>query len=187
MTDCISIQFSDLAGDQRRPVITIAVTKTLSIRLIPMISQNVFTKIIPTKNSVRPAVFPSYATSIDNSLPTPQYNASLISDSSFLLHLNHLHAQTNKCPALKDAISIIKVWLAQRGFGGVDAVCSFGGFEMSMIMAHLVAKESSTGSYGYSAYQLFKLAINFLANFDVKQCKFLTESGTQIMSNDVSL
>ena len=45
---------------------------------------------------------------------TPHYNASVLFDMSFERNLHQLYKCSLECPAMKDAVILIKVWLHQR-------------------------------------------------------------------------
>ena len=58
----------------------------------------------------------------DTGMPTPHYNASVLSDMFLENHLHHLYKCITDFPGMKDAVALIKVWLHQRE---LDQVLAF--------------------------------------------------------------
>ena len=56
----------------------------------------------------------------DTGIPTPHYNASVLSDMFYEQHLHYLYDCLVDFPGMKDAVALLKVWLHQREF---DQVC----------------------------------------------------------------
>lgn len=56
----------------------------------------------------------------DTGIPTPHYNASVLSDMFYEQHLHYLYNCLIDFPGMKDAVALLKVWLHQREF---DQVC----------------------------------------------------------------
>lgn len=56
----------------------------------------------------------------DTGIPTPHYNASVLSDMFYEQHLHYLYDCLVDFPGMKDAVALLKVWLHQRQF---DQVC----------------------------------------------------------------
>ena len=56
----------------------------------------------------------------DTGIPTPHYNASVLSDMFYEQHLHYLYDCLVDFPVMKDAVALLKVWLHQREF---DQVC----------------------------------------------------------------
>lgn len=59
---------------------------------------------------------------LDTTIPTPHYNASVLSDMFLEQHLHHLYKCITDFPGMKDAVALIKVWLHQRE---LDQVLAF--------------------------------------------------------------
>ncbi|CAG8614201.1 3931_t:CDS:2, partial [Scutellospora calospora] len=77
-----------------------------------------------------------------DSLPsTLQYNSAILKDMYCVSHLNLLYKNSKDCPAFNDACRLAKVWLYQRGIGGVN-----GGKKLAN---------------GYSSYRLIKRIFGF--------------------------
>ncbi|GAO48189.1 Nrap protein [Saitoella complicata NRRL Y-17804] len=173
-----NIEFANLNGDVRRPILVIRAggdgseldfTKAkCCIRLLPAIPDALFpaSKLAPTRNCVRP----SNAATDSKLPPTPTYNFSVLSDMTFFPHLTLLYARTKACAAFRDACTLGRIWLRQRGFGGDIQRGGFGSFEWSMLMAFLLQgggpRNAPVLADGYSSYQLFKSTIQFLAKRD---------------------
>ena len=86
-------------------------------------------------------------------------------DTTFVSHLNLIHAQISKCPALKEAIMLAKLWIHQRGLAA-NQQGGFNGFLMSMIMAWLFTNGGGKRlTEKYSSFQIFKLTMEFIGIF----------------------
>lgn len=46
--------------------------------------------------------------------PTPQYNSTVVGDHLPRSHLQFLSAHRDQCPAFRDGVALLKVWLRQR-------------------------------------------------------------------------
>ncbi|XP_053336445.1 nucleolar protein 6 [Clarias gariepinus] len=128
----------------------------------------------PQKNNIRTAWFTGQDAKQDSSEPpTPQYNSTVVGDHLPRPHLQFLSAHCDQCPAFRDGVALLKVWLRQRDLDQ-GAGC-FGGFLASMLLAYLL----STHKVGktMNAYQLLRNALHFLASTD------LTENGITLAKN----
>ena len=56
----------------------------------------------------------------DTGIPTPHYNALVLSDMFYEQHLHYLYDCLVDFPGMKDSVALLKVWLHQREF---DQVC----------------------------------------------------------------
>ena len=94
-------------------------------------------------------------------------------------HLISVHALKQDVPAFSDALTLLRVWANQRGYGVGDRMCVVGfegkGMWWASVLEMLVYGEEphSTGfakgsvkrkplGKGLSSYQLFKAALDFL-------------------------
>lgn len=146
-------------------------------------------RLAPNRNSLRGAA--ADAEQGAALAPTPQYNASVLSDSMRMSHLLFLHGTSEACAGFAEAVQLLKTWATQRGFGtlllgakseryaGRQMVAGSENarFLLTMVLAHLLhGEEPSTGlrgrtlhtqrpklSMGYSSYQLMRGVLDFLA------------------------
>ncbi|KAG5437106.1 hypothetical protein PCANB_001227 [Pneumocystis canis] len=155
------LSFQLFNGDQLKPVILISHTKdneTLdykkkwNILIIPFIPQDVFQsrKLYQNKSCI---TFSNYS--------TPNYNFSLLSDSTLYQHHMMLLSCLQSCPAFKNASILGRIWLERRGFSSQKI--GFGNFEWDMILAYHLQHENNQLFQEYSSYHLFKTILQFLA------------------------
>ncbi|KAG4443141.1 hypothetical protein IFR05_001373 [Cadophora sp. M221] len=175
----ISLSFEYLNGNSLHPILVaqpISGSKSSAeakyqIRIIPAAPPSFFnnSKLQPHKNAVRSKDAPEHESATQ--LPTPFYNASLLSDCSFEPYLRYLHSSTKLAPGFKDACILGRIWLRQRGFGSDVSKGGFGHFEWAALTALLLKGGGPKGhnvlSPGYSSYQIFKAVLQFLAASDL--------------------
>ncbi|KJZ72411.1 hypothetical protein HIM_08214 [Hirsutella minnesotensis 3608] len=143
-----------------------------SIRLIPCAPDELFpwSKLTPSSNCNRIAEA-SKATEA-----TPFYNSTLNAERTFIPYLRVLALAKNECPAFPDACVLGRIWLQQRGFGSALSRGGFGHFEWSIMIALLLQMGGREGqaalSTSLSGTELFKAAIQFLANTDLNKRAF---------------
>ncbi|CDO93921.1 unnamed protein product [Kluyveromyces dobzhanskii CBS 2104] len=140
-----------------------------SINLIVGFPYNFFEvkKLLPNKNCIRVGQ--------DNETPTPFYNFSVLSSSSYEHYLKFLHKTKKQTEQYKQACVLGKLWLSQRGFSSnmshSNALGGFGNFEFAALMAALLNGGGLNGNrillHGFSSYQLFKGVIKYLATVDL--------------------
>lgn len=146
-----------------------------SIRLLASIPFGIFDakKILPDRNCIR--IQDIDAESLP---PTPLYNASVLSSSTYVHYLKYLYTTKRSTEAFKDASSLAKLWLNQRGLSSHIEKGGFGHFEFSMLMAALLEGGGDKGNkillHGYSSYQLFKGTIKYLATQDLCENGYLS-------------
>jgi U3 small nucleolar RNA-associated protein 22 len=107
--------------------------------------------------------------------PTPLYNAVLMLASSPQRHVLSVNTLKQDIPAYRDALSLLRVWANQRGYGEGRRTC-IRGFEgagpwWNAVLELLICGEEPHGKAktrrrplgnGLSSYQLFKAALDFL-------------------------
>lgn len=54
--------------------------------------------------------------------PTPQYNSTVVGDHLPRSHLQFLSVHCDQCPAFRDGVALLKVWLRQRELDQVSKV-----------------------------------------------------------------
>ncbi|PQE32444.1 pre-rRNA processing utp22 protein [Rutstroemia sp. NJR-2017a WRK4] len=141
------------------------------IHIIPAAPRGFFsrTKLLPTKNSIRPKEGAAGSTTTPE--PSPFYNASLSADVSFEPYLQLLHTTSKTSEGFKDACMLGRVWLRQRGFGSTISEGGFGHFEWAALTALLLKGGGPKGhnvlSPGYSSYQMFKAVVQYLSANDL--------------------
>ncbi|KAJ3259064.1 hypothetical protein HK103_002951 [Boothiomyces macroporosus] len=173
------LEFQSFQNDIKRPILIVKST---------VLSGEVFSKakLAPQRNNVRP---PSEEGEL---VPTPHYNASLLQDTEMVSHLNFIHSSLKDAPALKHAIILSKVWIAQRGLSEYQKN-GFGlsGFLISMIMAALLKSSGKNGTKriakGFSSYQMLKITLDLLAHHDFSRSPlFLSENFEPIEKEEFS-
>ncbi|KAL2072272.1 hypothetical protein VTL71DRAFT_11615 [Oculimacula yallundae] len=176
----MSLSFDYLHGNTLHPILIVKPLSVASksstepkyqIQIIPAAPSTFFnkSKLQPNKNAIRSKE--ASETESAAQLPTPFYNASLISDCSFEPYLKYLHSSAKLASGFKDACILGQIWLRQRGFGGDVSKGGFGHFEWAALTALLLKGGGPKGhnvlSPGYSSYQMFKAVLQFLASSDL--------------------
>ncbi|KAI9319103.1 Nrap protein [Dichotomocladium elegans] len=169
------LEFSTFNGDAHRPILIVKssgdkseldFTKTKCvIRIIPVISADIFPshRLAPAKNNIRHA---DAVSEIHRS--TPQYNASVLMDTSVTANLAFLYQHSKSCEAFKDAVILGRTWLHQRGLEAGQSGSGFSTFLFAMIMGYLLQGGLASGgrklSTAHSSYQLLRGTIDFLGS-----------------------
>ncbi|THU79980.1 Nrap protein [Dendrothele bispora CBS 962.96] len=159
--------------------------------IIPVLSPDCpipLSRLSPSHSNIR---ITSDADSSDDSkskLPTPLYNTAILTAFTPKSHLLSNHNLQQSCPAFNDALSLLRIWANQRGFGeGSDSHPSVRGFNgkgpwWAALLEFLILGEEPTSSSsgkgwgkaqsrkplgrGLSSYQLFRAALDFIAKHD---------------------
>ncbi|VEU21885.1 DEKNAAC102871 [Brettanomyces naardenensis] len=122
-------------------------------------------KLLPDRNCIR---VKSEETELP---PTPLYNASILTSSSYTCYLKYLYTAKKTSEAFRDACVLGKLWLRQRGFSSNITEGGFGHFEFATLMAALLDGGGEHGNrillHGFSSFQLFKATIRYLATQDL--------------------
>ncbi|GMM30135.1 rRNA-processing protein [Martiniozyma asiatica (nom. inval.)] len=129
-------------------------------------------KLLPDRNCIR------IKTENDNEIesnvdlpPTPLYNASVLSSSTYIYYLKYLYTTKRSAESFRDAASLAKLWLNQRNLSSHIEKGGFGHFEFTTLMAALLEGGGESSNrilmHGYSSYQLFKGTIRYLATQDL--------------------
>ncbi|KAF5391146.1 hypothetical protein D9757_003000 [Collybiopsis confluens] len=119
-------------------------------------------------------------------LPTPLYNTALLTSLVPRIQLLSAHAVQQATPAFNDALTLLRVWANQRGYGEAGSTgLSIRGFEgkgpwWTALLIYLLLGEEPTSAgkgvgraksrplgKGLSSYQLFRAALDFLAKHDL--------------------
>ncbi|KAH6905454.1 pre-rRNA processing protein Utp22 [Coprinopsis sp. MPI-PUGE-AT-0042] len=124
--------------------------------------------------------------------PTPVYNNTLLTAFTPKPHLLTAYNLAQSTPAFTDALTLLKVWANQRGFGKGTRMC-VRGFEDAGalwvgLLDLLVSGEEAGGGgpgkkrrplgKGLSSYQLFKSALDCLAKQDWTRGPVFVKSAT---------
>lgn len=138
-----------------------------TINLIVSLPFGVFEtkKLLPDKNCIR------VQSDTEELPPTPYYNSLLVSMATQDYYLKYLYRNKKSAEAFKDACTLGRLWLQQRGFGSALNKGGFGHFEFAILLAALLNGGGNNGNkillHGFSSYQLFKGAIKYLATMDL--------------------
>ncbi|KAJ2925593.1 hypothetical protein H1R20_g11503, partial [Candolleomyces eurysporus] len=125
----------------------------------------------------------------DTHSPTPTYNNALLTSFSPKPHLLSTYNAIHSIPAFADALSLLRLWANQRGFGEGSRLC-VKGFESSgplwsgLLELVIDGEEPSTSAAskrkplgkGLSSYQLFKAVLDCLAKHDFTKHSALIKS-----------
>ncbi|ANB12893.1 Utp22p [Sugiyamaella lignohabitans] len=176
----VNVSYTLQHDDPLKPIIRLTFTdsklaKRFNINVVFGVAPTTFEsrKLSPERNCVR---LQQDSTADNNSAkmlpPTPLYNSSLLSDTTYSSYLEFIHRACHQCEAFKDAAKLGRLWLRQRGFDSSPRHGGFGHFEWCLLMAALLQGGDRSGSSkvlmaGYSSYQLFKATLTFLANNDI--------------------
>ncbi|XP_078367178.1 nucleolar protein 6-like isoform X2 [Oculina patagonica] len=167
-----SVQFTHMNGEVLRPILRLKpkgkAGKQFVIRLHPCLSEGTFKpqRFSPNKSNVRQNWFKGEEgvadDGADTGIPTPHYNASVLSDMFLEQHLHHLYKCITDFPGMKDAVALIKVWLHQRELDQGQGRCS--GFLVSMFISHLLSVKKINKHM--SSYQILRVFLQFLGSTD---------------------
>jgi len=169
-------------------------------------SQTDFTKlnakicILPTISRTSPIplhrLSPSHANIRVNSAdsthpPSPLYNNALLTAFSPKPHLLSTYNLIHSIPAFSDALTLLRLWANQRGFGEGSKLCikgfeSAGALWPNLLELVINGEEPSANGFtkrkplgkGLSSYQLFKAALSSLADHDLTANPALIKSIT---------
>ncbi|KAI9488082.1 Nrap protein [Zychaea mexicana] len=178
------VEFSTFNGDAHRPILIVKpagdksdvdFSKTkCTIRILPSISQDLFPpyRLAPNRNNIRHANDDTSTTTLADS-PTPQYNASILMDTTFSSSLAFLYEHSKSCAAFKDAIMLARTWLYQRELESNRTGSGFSAFLFAMVMGYLLQGGLAEGgrklSTGHSSYQLLRGTMDFLSTHDFEK------------------
>ncbi|KAG7665953.1 UTP22 [[Candida] subhashii] len=175
----IKISYNFLNDDVLNPVLKLESIQTenpddltfhktkFTINLIASFPFGVFDskKLLPDKNCIR------VQSDKEELPPTPMYNSSILSQTSYDYYLKFLYTMKKSTEAFKDACILGKLWLQQRGFDSSINRGGFGHFEFAILMSALLNGGGLNGNkillHGFSSYQLFKGLIKYLATMDL--------------------
>ncbi|KAF9462511.1 Nrap protein [Collybia nuda] len=153
--------------------------------VIPVLSPQspiVHHRLSPSHSNIRINTISGDDSTVTN-LPTPIYNSALLralTPKPQLLATYTLQAET---PSFGDALTLLRVWANQRGYGPGSRICVRGfesmGSWWGALLALLIAGEERAGApksskrkplgRGLSSYQLFRAALDFLAKHDYEK------------------
>ncbi|KAI0635441.1 Nrap protein [Trametes polyzona] len=149
----------------------------VQVRIIPYLGNSPIPlqKLSPARSNIRSTTLDSRQTEEF----TPIYNTICMLMTTPKAHLLHIHALKQSIPAFADALTLLRVWANQRGYGLGSRLCVRGfegkGIWWASILDLVVngeepppvslgragAKRKPLGK-GLSSYQLFKAALDFL-------------------------
>lgn len=175
----VKISYHYLNDDVLCPVLKLESIKTdnpddlcfhktrFTINLIVAFPYGVFDpkKLLPDRNCIR------VQADTEDLPPTPHYNSSVLSLTAYDYYLKYLYANKKAAEAFKDACTLGRLWLQQRGFGSPISKGGFGHFEFAVLLSALLSGGGTSGNkilmHGFSSYQLYKGAIKYLATMDL--------------------
>ncbi|KAF7800159.1 hypothetical protein EIP86_011405 [Pleurotus ostreatoroseus] len=126
---------------------------------------------------------------------TPIYNTALLTTTTPRPHLLRIYHLKQQIPAFEDALTLLRVWANQRGYGA-GAKLSVRGFEgkgmfwasvLDLLISgeetseHVIGRSASQRKplgKGLSSYQLFRAALDFFVRHDFNEPVFIkSENG----------
>ncbi|KAI9021915.1 Nrap protein [Hyaloraphidium curvatum] len=190
-TGGLQMSFHVLNGDMKKPVLLLQDEGTkaakMTIRLHPVVAPTAFSlpalgprrrnlRKGPTEDPVSPAA-------------SSHYNNAILSDMFLVSHLNVLHLQRKACPAMDAAAVMGRTWLSSRGLS--DDALGFTGFMWSMLLDFLLrgggSADGKVPGANASAYQLFRVGLEFLAEHDFRSNPvFMTDRFQPLDDNEFS-
>ncbi|KAH3664012.1 hypothetical protein OGAPHI_004726 [Ogataea philodendri] len=174
---CPSIRIDSISPDKKHPDDLVFQDTKFKIRLLVGLEYGLFEskKLLPDRNCIR-------IQTEDELPPTPLYNASILSSTTYKYYLKYLYATKKSTEAFRDATALGKLWLKQHGLGSHFNKGGFGHFELAMLMSALLNGGGESGNkillHGYSSYQLFKGTIKYLATQDLLKDGYLSFTST---------
>ena len=174
-----AVQFAPWLCDASKPVLLLrpahASLRRLTVRVLPVLTADVFpaSRFRPDQSNVRAQGRLAEAEDAGASQqlwPTPHYNMALLEDvegSSCAEHLAVLHECTTVCPAFADASVLLKVWARVHGLGKEACADTFHEGLQVFLLAWMV--QDKRLSHGFSAQQMFKAVMAFLAQTDLSK------------------
>lgn len=135
-------------------------------------------RLSPSHSNIRINTTQSDATKPPH-LATPIYNTALLMALTPKTQLLVTHSLKETSPAFTDALTLLRVWANQRGYGPGSRLCVRGfadrGTWWSALLGLLIAGEERAGASksskrkplgrGLSSYQLFRGALDFLCKY----------------------
>ncbi|KAI9438492.1 Nrap protein [Lactarius indigo] len=170
------------------------------IRIIPTLPTSSpirQTRCSPTRSNFRIHLH-ELAGSDYKSRPTPMYNAVLMLASSPLRDVLSVNTLKNDIPAYHDALSLLRIWANQLGYGEGRRTC-IRGFEGSgplwitllelLIRGEEPSRENNAKSLsprtGLSSYQLFKAVLDLLSRHDFsREPLFVKSKGGHLFATE---
>ncbi|CAM6124508.1 unnamed protein product [Calypogeia fissa] len=166
-----SIVWSSFCWDSRKPILVLrpgpdetGTTTKFFIRILPSISTDVFdiSKLVLGRNNVREAKDEE-----GTAKPTPFYNSGIMEDMLMEGISAWLQSGLSKSSALRDALSLAKVWLRQRTsvYGQREKL---SGFLLSALMVHLSSPAGKSRITEHmTSLQAFRVTLEAIGNSDV--------------------
>ncbi|XP_033020116.1 nucleolar protein 6 [Lacerta agilis] len=179
-----AVRFAYVNGNHLKPVVLLQPQgkdmKLVTVRLYACAAQGVFkpSRLHPSKNNVRTAWFTEKRSPVAGASepPTPHYNNSILWDLVMESSLLFLSEAAHDFQGMRDGVSLLKVWLRQRGLH--QGLGCFNGFMASMLVAYLLEKHKINKVM--SGYQVLRNSLQFLAATD------LSTSGISLSKDGVS-
>jgi U3 small nucleolar RNA-associated protein 22 len=163
------ISFTEIRGNKFKTALILEdAENNFRIRILPSIPQGALKafRLGPSKCSVRGAYFqqfcPQKLTYDDQ--PTPNVNASILSEMFHNQHTKIMHDIFQEYPNLPAGIQCIKVWFTQRNCFGIG---SLSGFQISMLV--LYALQQGIFDISMNDIQILKVFLHFLAGLDLSK------------------
>ncbi|XP_077497145.1 nucleolar protein 6 Mat89Ba [Amblyomma americanum] len=161
--------FSAHQGDVSMPALVLRPAgnagKHFQVRLLPYPCPEQFkeSRFVPARSNLRSTWF--YQTTDSGTadeLPSPHYNALVLSDMRMVANARFLAEKLAQAPALVDATRLLKVWLRRRHLD--QGPGAFSGFVMTLYLVHLLMKRQLSPMM--SSYQAARFVLLTLSRSD---------------------
>ena len=146
--------------------------KIYIIPVLPLSSSIALHRLSPAHSNLR---LHSSSEASTSALPTPRYNTAILRSLTPKPYLLFMHRLQKECESFTDALTLLRVWANQRGFGEGDRAVARGAEGLGnlwwVLLALLLEGEERVDGKkvgrrpvgrGLSSYQLFKAALEFL-------------------------
>lgn len=146
------------------------------VRIIPVLptpSPIPIHRLSPSHSNIRIST-PTPSTS-NSHTATPIYNSALLLAITPKRTLLQTHSLQQICPSFSDALTLLRIWANQRGYGAGARMCvkgfeGMGAWWIGVLGLLILGEETGSGKgkgrkpvgKGVSSYQLFRAALDFL-------------------------
>ncbi|KAF3926725.1 hypothetical protein ABW21_db0205165 [Orbilia brochopaga] len=156
-----SCQFDFLDGDELRPIILINNPSMKSVvRIILAIPSDLFplSKLSPS----------ACCALLDTGVPTPQYNASIISDAHHFKNAKIRREFATSHPGFEGGLVLGSIWLSYQNYSSHLLDGGFGDNEWALLQSYIIGKDAGLQSSQQLSdpYQMFTSVLKFIAKME---------------------
>ncbi|KAF8634052.1 hypothetical protein AX17_004316 [Amanita inopinata Kibby_2008] len=161
------------------------------VHIIPVISDSCpipLSRLSPSHSNIR---IKSSEDNASSNPPTPIYNTCLLQCLTPKSHLLAVHSLKQDSPAFSDALTLLRIWANQRGYGEGSRMCVHGfkgkgSWWAALLHLSIRGEEAQTSGVkgsarrplgrGLSSYQMFRAALDILAKFNPQKDAIFVKS-----------